>query len=786
MLAIGLRYRIRGLVQGVGFRPFVWRLAEKHGIAGSVRNDGDGVEIDAWASTDRFDQFIVELRDKAPPLARIDSISSEELSGSAPSTAFEIVESVTGAVSTGVVPDAATCPDCLAEIRDPKNRHFGYAFTNCSHCGPRLSILRAIPYDRANTSIAAFPMCDACRAEYEDPGNRRFHAEPTACPDCGPRLWLEDRNGPIACIDPLEEAACRIGQGQIAAIKGIGGFHLACNALNEAAVAELRRRKRRPIKPLALMATNLDEIRRYCRVSAAEEAELLSAAAPIVLLECHGAPLAPSIAPGQDRLGFMLPYTPLHHLLLAAVNGPLVMTSGNLSDEPQATDNDDARTRLAEVADIWLMHDREIVNRLDDSVVRMDAPGGQILRRARGFAPAPLVLPKAFLNAPPVLAMGGELKSTFCLLKDGQAILSQHLGDLEEAATHEDYRRTLALYRQMFRFDPEVIAVDCHPDYLSTQWGEALARETGARIVSVQHHHAHLAACLADNGLAPGEERSLGLILDGLGLGMDGSIWGGEILLGGYVGFERKGHFLPIAMPGGAKAAREPWRNLVAHLTAAFGPDYLSSVRSGPLAEALRAKQLTVLDRMIAAGLNAPLSSSAGRLFDAVAAALGICFDVQDYEGQAGSMLECLARPFIASEAPYPIVVQAGKPTVISWAPLWQRLLEDLAKGVETGRIAARFHLALIQGLTEVLAKIGMASGVNRIALSGGVLQNQILHEGLARRLDARGFQVLSHRSVPANDGGVALGQAAIAASSTTPHAAKTRHRVLSLKMLRS
>ncbi len=766
----GRRIRVRGLVQGVGFRPHVWRLAKDHGIFGSVRNDGEGVEVDAWAEANRLDQFLAAIRSEAPPLARIDSITFTGLSDPSPGTTFEIVKSLSGTVSTGIVPDAATCPACLTDIGDPDNRRYGYAFTNCTHCGPRLSIVRAIPYDRANTSMDAFPMCDACRSEYEDPADRRFHAQPNACPKCGPKLWLEDKAGPVDCTDPLLEAARRIGQGQIAAIKGIGGFHLACDALNETAVAELRRRKRRPVKPLALMAASLPEIRTYCRMTEAEEAQLKSTAAPIVLLEVQGEPLAPSLAPslapGQDRLGFMLPYTPLHHDLLAAVDGPLVFTSGNLTEEPQAIGNDDARNRLSEIADFRLMHDREIVNRLDDSVVRIDTPGPQILRRARGFAPAPLVLPDGFGQSPPVLAMGGELKSTFCLLKDGQAILSQHLGDLEEAATHAEYRQTLALYRQIFRHDPKVIAVDCHPDYLSTQWGEALARETGARIVPVQHHHAHLAACLADNDIPPGEDLSLGLILDGLGFGSDGTIWGGEILLGGYRGFQRKGHFLPVALPGGAKAIKEPWRNLVAHLTAAFGPDYLACLPAGRLADALRAKQLPVIDKMIASGLNAPLSSSAGRLFDAVAAALGVCFHGQDFEGHAGTVLECLARPHLSNETPYPVAIEHGEPMSISWEPLWRNLLADLASGTDTGRIAARFHLALIQGLTNVVSRIATSCSIRRVVLSGGVLQNQILHEGLTDELKRKGLDVLSHRQVPANDGGLALGQAAIGALS--------------------
>ncbi|EAV41302.1 (NiFe) hydrogenase maturation protein HypF [Stappia aggregata IAM 12614] len=765
----GRRIRVRGLVQGVGFRPHVWRLAQDRGLSGSVRNDGGGVEIDAWGGEALLDAFLAELCEKAPPLARIDSVSWSGLAGPAPDAAFEIAESAGGAVSTGVVPDAAVCPACLADVSDPDNRRFGYAFTNCTHCGPRLSIVRAIPYDRANTSMDAFPMCDDCRSEYEDPADRRFHAQPNACPECGPRLWLEDRTGPVACKAPLEEAARRIKAGQIVAVKGIGGFHLACDARNEKAVAELRLRKRRRVKPLALMAADLAGIRAYCRVSPEEQTALSSPAAPIVLLRMDGKHLAPSLVPGQDQLGFMLPYTPLHHQLLKETGGPLVFTSGNLSDEPQATANDDARTRLTGIADLWLMHDRDIVNRLDDSVVRVNTTGPQVLRRARGFAPAPIVLPEAFAEAAPVLAMGGELKSAFCLLKDGQAILSQHLGDLEEAATHAEYRKTLALYRQLYRHEPKVIAVDQHPDYLSSQWGEALAREIGARVVSVQHHHAHLAACLAGNHLAPGEERTLGLVLDGLGLGADGTIWGGEILLGDYRGFDRKGHFLPVALPGGTRAIREPWRNLAAHLMTAFGPAYLEQVPDGPLAAALRAKPLPVLDKMISSGLNAPLSSSAGRLFDAVAAALGVCFEIQDYEGHAGMALECLARPFIASETGYPVALSDSENAVISWEPLWHNLLSDVAAGVETGRIAARFHLGLIRGLTDMVAAIGASCGVGRVALSGGVMQNQILHEGLTRNLEKVGLEVLTHGLVPANDGGLALGQAVIAASSSGP-----------------
>ncbi len=490
-------------------------------------------------------------------------------------------------------------------------------------------------------------MCEDCAREYEDPADRRFHAQPNACPVCGPQLWLEDGEGRIDCEDPIAEVARLLKDGAIVAIKGIGGFHLACDATSETAVAELRRRKRRAAKPLAVMAKNASQIRRFCAVSAAEEELLEARSAPIVLLRNAGESLAPGIAPGHAQTGFMLPYTPLHHLLMAALDGPIVLTSGNLSDEPQATDNDDARHRLAGIADCWLMHDRDIVNRLDDSVMRVDAPGPQILRRARGLAPEPLPLAEGFADAPTVLAMGGELKSTFCLLKDGQAIPSQHLGDLEEAATHADYRKTISLYRDIFRFDPQVIAVDLHPDYLSSQWGEALAADTGAELVRVQHHHAHLASCLAEHGVEPGDDLSVGIVMDGLGLGTDGTIWGGEFLVGGYGGFERAGHFSPVALPGGAQAMREPWRNTVAHLAAAFGEDWTSRIAGTALGDRLAGKPLGVIGQMIVKGLNAPVSSSAGRLFDAVAAALGIAADRQHYEGQAAMEMEALAAPHL-------------------------------------------------------------------------------------------------------------------------------------------
>ncbi|MDP2731623.1 MAG: carbamoyltransferase HypF [Hoeflea sp.] len=761
---IGQRLRIRGLVQGVGFRPHVWRLATEEGLCGHVLNDGAGVEIEVWGSKAAQQKFRIRLTKEAPLLARIDSVECEALDQAPAEDGFRIAKSGGGEISTGVVPDAATCPACLDDISDLANRRFGYAFTNCTHCGPRLSIVRSIPYDRARTSMSAFPMCEDCTSEYENPADRRFHAQPNACPVCGPRLWLEDSDGGIACTDPIAETARRIRGGAIVAIKGIGGFHLACDATTETAVVELRRRKRRAAKPLAVMARDIDQIERFCAVDRQEEELLHSSAAPIVVLCNDGEALASGVAPGQIRIGFMLPYTPLHHLLMQALDRPIVLTSGNLSDEPQAIDNEDARARLAGVADYWLMHDRDIVNRLDDSVIRFDAPGPQILRRARGLAPAPLPLATGFAASAPVLAMGGELKSSFTLLKDGQAIVSQHLGDLEEAATHADYRKAIALYRDIFRFNPEVIAVDLHPDYLSTQWGEALAQETGARLVRVQHHHAHLASCLAEHGIEPGNDLAVGVILDGLGLGTDGTIWGGEFLVGGYAGFDRAGHFTPVPLPGGARSMRGPWRNTVAHLGTAFGPDWFARVSGMPLGAALAARPLNLIEQMMAQKLNSPLSSSAGRLFDAVAGALGLCADGQQYEGQAAMELEALAQPCLAGASGYEVAFTSDQGQyVLSWVPLWEGLTGDIARGAAPGVIAARFHLGLASAVAETAMRIAETAGIRRIVLSGGVMQNRILLEALHRRLRGEGYDVVTHGRVPANDGGLSLGQAAIA-----------------------
>ncbi len=763
MAVTGRRIHVFGRVQGVGFRPFVWRLAREFELLGEVRNDGSGVWITAWGPEPALDAFIARVKADPPPLARVASVDWTPLDASAPQAGFRIQSSSgDGAIATEIAPDAATCADCLADICTPKNRRFRYAFTTCTNCGPRMSITRAIPYDRATTSMGRFQMCDVCGDEYGDPADRRFHTQPIACATCGPRLWLEGRDGEIACADPITAAAKRLRDGAIIAIKGIGGFHLACDAMNADAVAELRRRKHRPAKPLAIMARDLGQIRRICHVSDADARLLASPIAPIVLLGTKIGAALPGIAPALDVMGVMLPYSPIHHMLMAALEAPIVLTSGNISGAPQATENAAARQALSGIADAWLMHDRDIVHRLDDSVMRVDLAAPVVLRRGRGLTPEAIELNAAFADAPPILALGGEQKSTICLLKDGKAILSQHIGDLTSVETYADFRDTVDAFRDLYRFDPQVIAIDRHPEYLSSKWGHDLARAVSAPVVSVQHHHAHLASCLAEHKVAPDQDSAVGIVLDGTGLGLDGTVWGGEILVGGYAGFDRKAHLQQVALPGGSQAIREPWRNTLAHLHAVFGPTWQAAMAGTPLSASLCERPVDLVMQMITWGVNSPLSSSAGRLFDAVAGALGLCFDRQSYEGQAAMALESLARPHIATAGAYPgAVADTG---VISLEPFWSALVQDLKSNRAPGEISARFHNGLASILAETAAAIASHAGTSRVVLSGGVMQNRLLLTGLHDRLAAAGLEVLVHRRVPANDGGLSLGQAAVAA----------------------
>ena len=760
--------RVRGLVQGVGFRPAVWHLATERGLRGEVLNDGEGVLIRLPGSRGQLETFIDELKKSAPPLSRIDAVEVSECAVQN-WDGFSIVTSASGEVRTGIVPDAATCPDCLDDIRDPTNRRFGYAFTNCTNCGPRLSITRAIPYDRVNTAMSVFEMCEDCQREYDDPADRRFHAQPNACPKCGPRLTLVDQAGQEQSGDTLEQAVRHLTDGKILAIKGLGGFQLACDANNAAAVATLRQRKHRAAKPLALMARDLAQIASYAHVDEAAIAVLTSSAAPITLLDaCAGrdvVALPSNIAPDQNRLGFMLPNTPLHHLLLQSLDVPLVMTSGNLSGEPQVSDNDAALDRLAGIADAWLLHDRDIVNRLDDSVVQMVADQPQTLRRARGFAPSPLQLHDGFAQTKPVLACGADLKNTFCLLKDGQAIVSQHMGDMENDLTHREFHHSLAHYCETHDVSPKIIAADVHPSYFVSRWGRNYAAQNDLPLVEVQHHHAHVAATLAEHGFGPETPPVLAVVLDGLGSGDDGALWGGEIMLADFRSFMRLAHFVPVALPGGEKASQQPWRNLLAHLLEAFGPDALDDLGKQfsalPVLTRLEAKPVDMVAQMITRGVNAPLASSAGRLFDAIAAALGICHDEIRFEGQAAMALQSLAETAPSDSTQYPVEPGA----VIHWAGLWDGILTDLKANAPFSSIARRAHNTIAAAVCDGIQEQSKIHGNRTVVLSGGVFQNRLLFEGVTERLNDLEFEVLSSQLFPVNDGGISLGQATIAAA---------------------
>ncbi len=780
------RIRIRGLVQGVGFRPTVWSFAHRCNLRGAVWNDAEGVLIDALGSKEAIDSLIALITRQPPPLAKIDAIERQPLAMSDCRLyhQFQIIESRGGEVQTGIVPDAATCDACLQDIREPHNRRFHYPFTNCTHCGPRLSIVKAIPYDRATTSMAAFQQCDACLSEYRDPADRRFHAQPNACPVCGPRVWLEDATGERlnggSDESPVELAARLLKAGAILAIKGIGGIHLACDAGNEAVVASLRARKQRYHKAFALMASDPAMIRRYAGVSEQELSLLKSVAAPIVILQRTGPEqLAPAIAPGQRSYGFMLPYSPLHHLLMACLERPIVLTSGNLSDEPQAITNSAAHQRLAGIADYWLLHDREIVNRLDDSVVRVMDGDARMLRRARGYAPAPVTLPEAFKNTPPILAVGGELKNSFCLMKGNQAILSQHMGDLENSATLREYHRSLQLYHELFQHDPDVVVVDYHPDYLSTQWGETFARAQGIQLETVQHHHAHIASCMAEHGLGMEHTDVLGIALDGLGMGDDGALWGGEFLKVNYREFHRLGYFKPTAMLGGTRAMHEPWRNTLAYLLSEFTWErLLDDYGELEIIGFLSSKPMANLQQMLTRGLNSPLASSCGRLFDAVAAAIGVCRERTSHEGQAAIEMEALVDhgrfDRLGERYGYQAEWVAGQ-YVLSWQPLWRALLGDLQQGGTPEVVATRFHRGMIHAVTETALILCQQYRIDVVVLSGGVFQNRILLEGVSEGVREAGLKVFSPRILPTNDGGLSLGQAVVAAARRLERASPTK-----------
>jgi len=777
------KIRIRGVVQGVGFRPTVFRVAHEHGVRGEVRNDGEGVLIHAWAELPALDAFVHALERACPPLAAIDDIERAEAPSVEPvPDTFSIVASERSLARTSVAPDAAACAACLAETIDPFNRRYRYPFTNCTHCGPRLSIVRELPYDRAQTSMAHFSLCDACRAEYDDPADRRFHAQPNACHACGPRARLSRADGralstaSLTQLDDVDAAGTLLRRGEIVAVKGVGGYQLACDATNAHSVARLRQLKGRGRKPFALMARDAAVIQRFARLNELEIALLMSPAAPIVLLRASGSEaLAAEVAPGQSTLGFMVPYTPLHQLLLRRLDRPIVLTSGNHSDEPQCIDDEAARRELGGISPYLLWHDRPIESRVDDSVVRVVAGAARVMRSGRGYAPLSLKLPPGFGSAAPTLALGGELKNTFCVVRGEHAVLSQHIGDLENAATYRDYLHELELYQRLYQHRPARLVVDRHPEYLSSKLGREWAERDGLELCRVQHHHAHIAACLGENARPLDAPPVLGVALDGLGLGDDGELWGGEFLLADYRGYQRLGTFKPVALLGGDQAMREPWRNTYAHVMAEMGWAAFSLNYDGlELFRFLSSKPLPALAAMLRQRVHAPLASSCGRLFDAVAAAVGICRGVASYEGQAATELEALVdRDTLEredDELAYPFSVPRldgkGLPYIEPLA-MWQAVLGDLVLATPPGVIAARFHKGLAKAIVQLVRRLHRVEPrrFDSVALSGGVFQNATLLEQVVARLRAEGLEVLAHERVPSNDGGLALGQALIDAA---------------------
>ena len=809
-MARAVRLHVTGVVQGVGFRPFVYTLATRLGVVGWVKNTTDGVFIHAEGDPATLDAFASAVADEAPPMAVVASVTTEPHDAEG-HNAFVIVasEHVEGAM-TLVSPDVATCDACRSELADPADRRCGYPFTNCTNCGPRFTIIEDVPYDRPMTTMRDFPLCDDCAAEYVDPADRRFHAQPNACFRCGPRLYLnaDDIPGdwrwaaskettPRPHRDPdaereragaiLTKTTRLLRDGALVAVKGLGGFQLACDATNEDAVARLRERKRRWGKPLAVMMPSLDTARAYCEVSDEEAAQLRSPAAPIVLLRVRDAsgvgvsgavpqageadpahadgaaegprrglsehatptPLAPSLTPGLRELGVMLPYTPLHHLLLASFGGPLVMTSGNVSDEPIATGNAEALERLAGIADAWLMHDRDIYARYDDSVVRF-GDGVEFIRRARGYAPFPLPFP---VNSDiDILACGPEQKNTFALVRGEHAFVSQHIGDMENAETLASYEHAIGLYGRLFRVRPAIVAYDLHPEYLPTKYALAL----GLPAIGVQHHHAHIASVTAEHGIA---DRVLGVALDGTGYGTDGAIWGGEWLVADWMGFERVGHLRELPLPGGAAAIRRPARMALGALAEC---DLLDHTGAAPLFERLSEGEDSTVLAMIEHGINTPRTTSMGRLFDAVASLAGVRDDAL-YEGQAAIELEALADGSAEGAYAFGVTETTDGSFVIDSAPVLAAVLDDIALATPVGAISARFHRAVVAAIVDGCVRAAGAAGTRRVALAGGVFMNRLVLGGAVRELTSAGLDPLTHRRLPANDGGIAFGQAAVA-----------------------
>jgi hydrogenase maturation protein HypF len=793
---------VRGIVQGVGFRPFVYGLAVKHNLKGWVYNTSEDVKIEVEGTADAIKQFERELEAKVPPLAHIENVTIEYHPPRGYKN-FEIRQSQAQAGKYQLIsPDVATCQACLGELLNPEDRRYRYPFTNCTNCGPRFTIIEDMPYDRPQTTMRYFQMCPQCQAEYDNPRDRRFHAQPNACPKCGPQVQLVDNRGKLVTkSNPIAAASQLLKEGKIVAIKGLGGFLLACDATNDTVVKTLRQRKKRSSKPLAIMVTDVDEAKRHCYVSPEEENLLTSPQSPIVLMRWReDSSVAQEVVPNLRFLGIMLPYTPLHHILLRDTGLPLVMTSGNLSEEPIARDNDEALRRLSGIADYFLIHNRDIYSRYDDSVAIVERGTSQLVRRARSYAPYPIRLP---FKARQVLGCGAEEKNTFCLTKDNYAFLSQHIGDMENMETLEYFDSTISLYKRLFHIEPEIVAHDLHPDYLATKYARELG-ESGMKLVPVQHHHAHIASCLADNGL---ESPVIGVAFDGTGMGADGNIWGGEFLVADYHSFRRVGHLEYLPLPGGAAAIKRPYRTAIGYILTLLGEDALNSVIASDLpacspydfgrrAKAWQAGakqsqlasigqmsevEIEVIKRQIERKINSPLNSSVGRLFDAISALLGIRGEI-NYEGQAAVELEMAAHSLYGEEPssviarrvsdeaisdvresyPYRIAKDEGI-KIVRLRDLLSAVIEDLHRGISKGRISVKFHNTVARMINEMCHLIADDTGITQVALSGGVFQNRLLLRKTVSLLESSGFQVFTHRQVPCNDGGISLGQAVIA-----------------------
>ncbi|MFC2017249.1 carbamoyltransferase HypF [Chloroflexota bacterium] len=753
-----LSINVRGVVQGVGFRPFVYQLATKHNLNGWVCNTSGDVKIEVEGEREALDRFLADLEQLSPPLSRIEGIhSTYHTPAGYPS--FEIRQSIAEEGKYQLIsPDIATCQACQQEILTPDDRRYRYPFTNCTNCGPRFTIIKDIPYDRPRTTMHRFQMCPECQREYDNPLDRRFHAQPNACPRCGPTLELVDTEGnPVTGADVISTASQLLRDGKIIAIKGLGGFLLACDATNQAVINLLRSRKMRPFKPLAIMVSSMEEATKHCYVSTEEEKLLTSAHSPIVLMKWKpDSTVSQAVAPNLKYLGVMLPYTPLHHTLLRETGLPLVMTSGNLSEEPIAKDNDEAITRLSRIADYFLVHNRDIYARYDDSVTMVEGGVGQVVRRARGYAPYPIHLS---FKSEQILGCGAELKNTFCLIRDEYAFLSQHIGDMENLETMEHFENSIALYKSLFRIEPDIVAYDLHPEYLSTKYAKELAAKSAdIRLVPVQHHHAHIVSGMVDNGL---ESPVIGVALDGTGYGADGNIWGGEFLIADYQRFTRMGHLEYLPLPGGAAAMKKPYRIAVGYLLALLGDEALN--QDLPFLKQVDSPDIDIIKKQKEKKINLPLTSSCGRLFDAVSALIGVRGEIE-YEAQAAIELEMVAYDAVDEAGSYPFsIIEQNGLSLVKLQDLFSAIIGDLQSGTNKATISIRFHNTIAQIASQLCQIISDKTGITQIVLSGGVFQNRLLLRKTVSLLETSGFAVFTHQQVPTNDGGISLGQVVIA-----------------------